>query len=283
MKFKDYISSCACTLAVVACAQTPGDIRSARSAGPNSAVKVESSADGSAGSIESEAPQTINLNANFSSDVLKLHQNTDGESSFTLNSDQDYSGMVAVSLSANQTDFTVSLMGKDLSEEPQLFSFADLKSNKLDIKHKPVISGNEITFTDAGMAPPFKVIFSGEGIEGTEADVKLELSAVAVVTANDPASNGGKMLSQQMINLTEGTGLCILNNYKDGLRLHGVPHQGGGGMGMGACYDKYGGDNKSLTTLDSVMPCSTTGSDVMYDHDAGNIESLRLTVRCDPK
>ena len=52
---------------------------------------------------------------------------------------------------------------------------------------------------------------------------------------------------------------------------------------MGECYDKYGGSNKSMATLDTVTPCTHPESDTMYDHDAGNIESLRFTVKCDPK
>ena len=88
------------------------------------------------------------------------------------------------------------------------------------------------------------------------------------------------MLSAKKLLVPMGVGLCILNNYKDKLRLHGAPHQRAGGMSLNECYDKFGGETRKMSELDTVEACSEAKSDTMYDHDAGNIESQNFVVEC---
>ena len=256
-----------------------------RTASPTAGTPTEISETASTADVERpDTPKAlVKLEAKVSDASMKLHQNSSVTTSFTVNADTEYSGKLDISLPSVRDDLKVMLAGKELGSEAKSFSLAELSEASLKIDHIPNTSEGGITFDSGKPAAPIKIVVSGEGTEGTEVDSMIEVSSVAVVTAFDPASNGGKMIKEQMITLTEGTGLCVINNYKDGLRLHGVPHQGNGGMGMGECYDKYGGSNKSMATLDTVTPCTAPGSDTMYDHDAGNIESLRFTVKCDPK
>lgn len=256
-----------------------------RTASPAAGASIETSETSSTADVEkSDVPKPlVKLEAKLSESSLKLYQNSSVTTSFTVSADIEYSGKLNISLPSVRDDLKVMLADKELGNEAKSFSLAELSEAILKIEHIPVTSEGGITFSSAMPAAPIKIAVSGDGTEGTEIDSTIEVSSVAVITAFDPASNGGKMIKEQMIILPEGTGLCVINNYKDGLRLHGVPHQGNGGMGMGECYDKYGGSNKSMATLDTVTPCTAPGSDTMYDHDAGNIESLRFTVKCDPK
>lgn len=212
----------------------------------------------------------------FKTDVesLKLNQNSNlvvnmQETSGALSG----GGTVVFALEKEREDVVVKLNDSVISVEGRTFTFSEIKNMKLEVSHKPAMEGTTMNFVAAGPLPPLKIVYKGESIKDQALELPLELSDVALLIAEDPQRNSGRMITPTTINVPNNVGLCIVNNFKDVLQLHGSPHQGDDGMGLGVCYDKFGGENKAVNEADlsTLVKCSNALpanrlSDTMYDH-----------------
>ena len=220
----------------------------------------------------------------FKTDVqsLKLNQNSNlvvnmQETSGALSG----GGTVVFALEEEREDVVVKLNDSVISVEGRTFTFSEIKNMKLEVTHKPAMEGTIMNFVAAGPLPPLKIVYKGKSIKDQALELPLELSDIALVAAENPQTNSGRMITPTTINIPNNVGLCIVNNYKDALRLHGVPHQGNDGMGLGVCYDKFGGQNKAVNEegLSTLAKCANAQSDSMYDHDNQQNENT-FTVVC---
>lgn len=275
-----FLTSFTILLISVSCAEST--VNDLRSYNPGVEVKKEQNTSENVISETSPSPTEI-IDLQFKSDTEKLSLIQNGKSVVNVEetSKKMLGGTVVFSLEEPREDLEIKINGRILDPKGMTLLYNAISNLKIEVKHLPMIGDNSISFSPAGDIESIEIIYKGESIEDKILEIPVELSKAAVISAKSPDSNGGKMIALQDISLPVGVGLCIVNEYKDGLTLHGVPHQPNGGMGMGACYDKYGGDNKSVSDLSEITVCSTGGSDTMYDHDVGNTEALRFNVSCE--
>lgn len=156
-------------------------------------------------------------------------------------------------------------------------------TNKLffSLKHTPEIYSEKMFFKKGESLPDLKLSFEYSDSETSMLIFKIRTNDFGVIEAKNPTDeNKNKMIYPSEIFLPVGFGVCILNKYKDKLVIHGRPHQNAGrGMKLGECYDKYGGGELTIDTLDKTTPCSKENEDNLYDHD-NNVASSQFKIIC---
>ena len=170
-----------------------------RTASPTAGTSTEISETSSTADVERpDIPKAlVKLEAKLFEASLKLHQKAPVTTSFTVSADTGIPGKLNIFLPSVRDDLKVMLAGKELGSEAKSFSLSELSEASLKIEHIPVTSEGAITFSSGMAASPVKIAVSGDGTEGTETESMIEVSSVAVITAFDPASNGGKMIKSR--------------------------------------------------------------------------------------
>lgn len=140
---------------------------------------------------------------------------------------------------------------------------------EIEVSHEAPVSNGTMSASAPGpVAGTIQLTDSVSGEVLSTLNLGVELGNVLLVRAQDPANNGNRMITATSISVPVGVGICFVNEYKPGLRMHGAPHQPNGGMPMGTCYDKFGGGAPvQLNNLAAVSLCENADTDTMYDHD----------------
>ena len=274
------------TVIILAFSCTKAEYEDMRTYNPGESITKEesSSKDATAevpSNVDKDQPAEASvLVLNFTSDQEKIELSQNGGSTIKLKetTGKSLSKDIKIKLKELRDDIEVTYDGKQITAEGISVGPADVSDIEFEVNHVTKLESGEVVFSKPGSITPVSIVIEGEEIESQSLEIPADLSAIALVTAENPADNDGRMLPNIIVPV--GVGLCIVNNYKNSLRLHGSPHQGPGGMVIGECYDKFDGSNKSLSDLSGLKACDETSSDMMYDHDAGETPETMFNVRC---
>lgn len=225
-------------------------------------------------------PQKLNpqVQMTLADEKYSMNQMTSIESKIVLKP-SDFKEEVKLSFSELPSSFNGEFIsnGKETSELSILLD----KETEVEIRisHMGTQKDMSLDLDQANSNIPFSVTMESNSLS-SKTDAIIDLSSVAILKVKDPAMNGGTFTGFKKITLPMGTGLCLLNENKDGMVFHGNPHQSNDGMPLGACFDKYAGDSKSMSEIDKIEPCKTAGTDTIYDHNAGAIDEQPIEVIC---
>lgn len=217
--------------------------------------------------------------------TINLHQNGQARLTLTLTNTSDETVDLKPSFGTLPSNILVEMIDDTGTAMESVQLPKGDKNIELKISHQLSINNGTVS----AELPSKKMLsidmVDGENI-GSESAVNVEvnLSKTLLVNLVDPASAASnRMVEATTIAVPKEVGICLVNNYKAGLRLHGSPHQGPGGMAMNQCYDKYSGDNLSEGDFADVTTCEDAQKvgeqDTMYDHDS-RATSGDFTVSC---